>query len=411
VSDEVSVTLSRPLAQQDLIAKGATWRYLDNGSEQGTAWRGVNFVDTAWKSGVAPLGYGDPVTTTVDFGPNSTTKYMTTYFRHAFNLQSANNVISMVVSLRRDDGAIVYLNGVEIMRSNMPEGAANSTTPASNAVGGGDETAYFSIDVDPSILVAGKNVVAVELHQANPTSTDLSFDLDLVGLVNASNTAPTANAGPDLVVQMPASATLTGEVHDDALPNPPGVLNVSWSMVSGPGSVSFANANMPQTTATFSQAGTYVLRLNATDGQLSASDDLQVTVTGGADSYELWRSEHFTAAELSNSSISGDNADPDGDSVRNRDEYIAGTNPKNNASFLHVMEVSRESDDFAIRFEAVGNKSYTILGRDAVESGLWERVLDLSPQGNTELIEVLDTMPQANRKKFYRVVTPQIPPQ
>jgi hypothetical protein len=202
VSDDVGILISRPLAQQTLIAKGASWKYLDNGSNQNTAWRGVTFADTSWASGPAPLGYGDPVATTVDFGI-STAKYVTTYLRHSFNLASARNVVSLVVSLMRDDGAIVYLNGTEIFRSNMPEGAVDYLTPASNVVGGGDETTFFDQTVDPALLRDGQNVIAVELHQQNGTSTDLSFDLQLSGMVNFSNQPPTANAGADSSVQLP----------------------------------------------------------------------------------------------------------------------------------------------------------------------------------------------------------------
>jgi hypothetical protein len=154
-----------------------------------------------------------------------------------------------------------------------------------------------------------------------------------------------------------------------------------------------------------------MLRLTVTDGQLTTSDDVQVTVTGGADPYVAWKNQNFTAAELSDPQISGDDADPDKDTFSNREEYIAGTRPKDNTSFLHVVEVTRDQDDFAIRFEAVGAKSYSVLGRDAVETGPWEKVVDLSPQPNTEPVEVLDAMPLTNRKRFYRVVTPQLPPQ
>ena len=411
VSDDVEVTISRPLADQALIAKGDTWKYLDTGSNQGTVWRGINFTDSVWKSGAAPLGYGDPVQTTVSYGPNSAAKYPTTYFRREFNLASAANVVSLVGGLMRDDGAIVYLNGTEVFRSNMPEGTVVNTTYASSVVGGGDETTFFTRDIDPALLRDGKNVVAVELHQANANSTDLSFDFELIARVNFSNLPPTANAGPDLNVQMPAAATLNGVATDDGLPVPPGVFNASWSMLSGPGSVSFADANLAQTSATFSQAGTYVLRLSVTDGQLATSDDVQVTVTGGADPYVLWKSQHFSAAELSNPSISGDDADPDNDTFKNSDEFIAGTKPRDATSFLHVAEIDTGSNEFVIRFEAVGDKSYTILGRDAAEAGPWLRVLDLSPQGTTETVEVLDTIPTTRPKRFYRLVTPQRPPE
>ena len=412
VSDDVSVSISRPLASQTLIDKGDDWKFLDNGTPQGTTWRAVNYPDSTWRSGAAPLGYGDSVVaTTVSFGPNTSAKYTTTYFRHAFDLSAARNVIALDLGLMRDDGAIVYLNGTEVFRSNMPEGSVSSTTFASSVVGGGDETTFFPRQVDPALLRDGKNVVAVELHQVNAGSSDLAFDFELVAQINFSNQPPTAVAGPDLVVQLPGAATLNGIAGDDGLPLPPGVFTASWSMVNGPGSVSFANPNVAQTTATFSQPGTYTLRLAVTDGQLTATDDTIITVSGGVDPYTEWKSQHFTTAELSNPAISGDDSDPDNDTMSNRNEYIAGTRPKDGASFLQVSEVGVDKNDLVIRFEAIGDKSYTVIGRDAAEGGVWQRVVDLSPQGTTETIDVLDTIPTTRHKRFYRLVTPQLPPE
>jgi hypothetical protein len=85
------------------------------------------------------------------------------------------------------------------------------------------------------------------------------------------------NAGPDLEVFLPAQAVLNATVTDDGLPTPPSV-TTTWSMVSGPGTVTFQNANAVDTQASFSVNGTYVLRLTATDGVLSTSDQAQVTV-------------------------------------------------------------------------------------------------------------------------------------
>jgi hypothetical protein len=93
----------------------------------------------------------------------------------------------------------------------------------------------------------------------------------------ATNHAPTVNAGANQTITLPASASLNGTVTDDGLPAP-GILTSAWTRVSGPGSVSFANASAIDTTASFTTAGTYVLRLTANDGALSAGDDVTVTV-------------------------------------------------------------------------------------------------------------------------------------
>ena len=91
------------------------------------------------------------------------------------------------------------------------------------------------------------------------------------------NIAPTVDAGPDLAVTLPANATLDGTVSDDGLPT--ATLTQTWTMDSGPGIVTFSDATAVDTTAAFTVAGTYVLRLTATDGALSVNDTVTVTVS------------------------------------------------------------------------------------------------------------------------------------
>ena len=159
------------------------WKYLDNGSDQGTAWRKRNFNDTAWRSGAAPLGYGDPVTTIVSFGPNATSKYVTTYFRRSF--QAVHGYTGLTLRVRRDDGVVVYINGTQVARSNMPSGT-KSTTLASQALDGADETTFVTFQLTTTLL-KGTNVIAAEVHQASRTSSDIVFDLELIG---NGNTGP-----------------------------------------------------------------------------------------------------------------------------------------------------------------------------------------------------------------------------
>ncbi len=167
-----------------LIAAGANWNYLDNGSNQGTAWRGANFNDSGWASGLAQLGYGDgDEATTVGFGPDPNNKYITTYFRRKFLADTSPGFTNLLLRLVRDDGAVVYLNGTEILRSNMPtNGAVLFTTLAPLTVGGNDETNYLSNLMAPSALLPGTNLLAVEIHQSSTNSSDISFDLELLGL-------------------------------------------------------------------------------------------------------------------------------------------------------------------------------------------------------------------------------------
>src|SRR5260370_3029300 len=169
-----------------LVPAGEVWKYLDNGSNQGSLWRQLNFDDRSWASGPAELGYGDgDEATTNRFGPDPNNKYITTYYRHAFMVPRASLVQKLTLGLLRDDGGVVYLNGVEIFRSNMPLGPISYKTLASTDVGGLDDSTFFQTHVNPAMLVTGTNLLAVEIHLANPSSSDLSFNLDLSAFIGA----------------------------------------------------------------------------------------------------------------------------------------------------------------------------------------------------------------------------------
>ena len=195
----VNITVTNPVGPVTLISTGAVWKYLDNGSDQGTAWRAIGFNDSSWASGPAELGYGDasdgrPEATVVSFGPDSANKYITTYFRRAFNVNAPGSFQSLALRLMRDDGAVVYLNGTEVLRDNLPNTAITYQTQAPAAIGGADEFAFIGTNVSAGLLVAGVNVIAVEMHQQLPSSTDISFDFELTGVgATSTNTPPTVS--------------------------------------------------------------------------------------------------------------------------------------------------------------------------------------------------------------------------
>ena len=182
VSDPVQISVVTPTATT-VIARGSEWKYLDNNVPPGVGWTNVGFNDVSWKAGPAQLGYGDgDEATVVSFGPNANAKYITTWFRRSFALTNVTRYLTLDLAVLRDDGAVVYLNGEEVFRSNMPEGSITPSTPALSSVGGGDETStFYSKSISPSLLREGTNVVAVEIHQSSGTSTDISFDLELLG--------------------------------------------------------------------------------------------------------------------------------------------------------------------------------------------------------------------------------------
>ncbi|MEO5681984.1 MAG: metallophosphoesterase [Chitinophagaceae bacterium] len=187
---------------------GAAWKYLDNGSNQGTAWRGSGFSDAGWASGNGELGYGEtpPQATIISYGPSASNKYVTTYFRKSVSV-NPGLYSSFSANIKRDDGCVVYVNGTEVFRSNIAAGAVGYTTTATNADDDGDTPQPFSIA--SSAFVNGSNVIAVEMHQANVTSSDLSFDMELDGIL----ITPLPDAEPDIsrgpLLQMLSSNAVT----------------------------------------------------------------------------------------------------------------------------------------------------------------------------------------------------------
>ena len=165
---------------EQLVPGGAEWRYLDDGSDQAAAWLVPDFDDGKWRTGPAQLGYGDRDERTVlDFGGDPKEKHLAYYFRHRFTVAEPTRYAKLLVKLIRDDGAILYLNGVEAVRSNMPDGEVGHLTPGLFC--GKSEGVWQEFEIDAEGLRSGKNVLAVEVHQAGPTSSDISFDLQLLG--------------------------------------------------------------------------------------------------------------------------------------------------------------------------------------------------------------------------------------
>ncbi|MHB9007542.1 MAG: lamin tail domain-containing protein [Limisphaerales bacterium] len=410
-SGDLRVTVTRTTSAATLVAQGATWKYLDTGANLPAAWINPGYDDAAWPSGPAKLGYGDgDEATVVGFGPNANDKHVTTYFRRTFPVAHAASVSNLKVGLRRDDGGIVYLNGTEIFRSNMPEGPITFSTFASSVVGGADETTFYEHPVDPSLLVEGPNVLAVRIHQVNGPSSDLSFDLYLAGTAFPLNSAPTVRAGPDQTITLAGLAQLEGEVTDDGLPIPPGLLTVAWSKASGPGTVAFANDQAVRTTASFTLAGAYTLRLTANDGALVATDDLVITIPG--DGYQDWKAGHFTPAELGNPAISGDDADPDLDGHTNHQEYLAGTDPRDPDSILKIVALEPIPADPAsleIRFHTIAGRSYTVQSRASTPGSSWTNLSHVPPPTADGIATITAVNAPEAASRFYRLVTPQQP--
>jgi hypothetical protein len=167
----------------DLIEAGGVWSYLDDGSNQGTAWYGTGFNYAGWSTNNAEFGYGDgDETTVVSYGADPNNKHETTYFRRSFTITAADISSlknSLILNAIRDDGMVVYINGIEVWRDHITGAVAFNTLADSPAIGGGDESTWITEIITNPFTSAGTYEIGVEIHQQSLTSSDISFNFSM----------------------------------------------------------------------------------------------------------------------------------------------------------------------------------------------------------------------------------------
>ncbi|HKR15088.1 MAG TPA: tyrosinase family protein [Pyrinomonadaceae bacterium] len=178
-----------------LVKTGSQWRYLDNANGPGTDWTAPEFDDSEWKLGRAELGFGNEPVTKIS-GETPEARRIATYFRHTFDVTDPSFYRNLVLRLKRDDGAVVYLNGNEVSRTNLGSGAVTSATAATREVDGLEEKVFFPFNVNPGLLRKGRNTIAVAIHQNALDSPDLTFDLELYANPAAQGFAPDVGFAP-----------------------------------------------------------------------------------------------------------------------------------------------------------------------------------------------------------------------
>jgi uncharacterized repeat protein (TIGR01451 family) len=177
-------------ATSALFGFNSAWKYLDNNTRP-TDWETTGFNDAGWAQGNGELGFGEGDETTVVNGGPSTNRYMTIYFRKTISIPNTAVYGACTLNLVYDDGAVVYVNGVEVGRVNMPATTITHTTGASMAV----DSALASLAIPMSAFVNGNNVIAVEIHQRSNRSDDLSFDAALLATnLPSANTVSSSSA-------------------------------------------------------------------------------------------------------------------------------------------------------------------------------------------------------------------------
>ncbi|MCP1301215.1 DUF839 domain-containing protein [Chryseobacterium sp. S0630] len=177
----LAILASSGLQAQTLIFnKNASWSYKDNNQAQPAGWNAQTYDISTWAVGNGPLGYGDPVTTTINSG------LTTAYFAKDFTVDLSTLSDTMELGVMRDDGIIVYLNGEEVVRDNMPAGAVTFNTFSSTTIDGAAESVYNIFSIPKSKFVNGVNRFSIELHNRSTTSSDLRIDAYLKTTTNTT---------------------------------------------------------------------------------------------------------------------------------------------------------------------------------------------------------------------------------
>lgn len=268
-------------AQTSVISFGSSWRYLDNGTNQGTSWRAVSFNDSKWKIGNGKFGYGiSDATTVIRFGSNPNKKYITTYFRKSISITDPAVYSSFTGNVKRDDGVIVYVNGKEVYRNNMPTGTVSFTTLAIEAADNGTVPQSFTIGT--SAFAKGTNVIAVEVHQAKANTPDMAFDLELT----ATSAPPPIDETPPTVISVNRQNPTTESTSASSL-----TFRVTFSeKVTGVDAADFttttsgtASGSVTSVVAVGTTGSTYDLAVGSVSGEGTIRLDLKASDTGITD--------------------------------------------------------------------------------------------------------------------------------
>ena len=167
-----------------ILATGSTWRYLfDNDVTLGATWKDESFDDSAWKSGPAALGWGGsgPIATNIDVAAGQT-RAITSYHRTTFNVSDPATFTGFRLTTRADDGLVVYVNGTEVTRANLPTGTITRTTFATAAPSTASAIANpVTVQIPTNLVHAGSNSIAVEVHSNYRGTPNSSLEATIEG--------------------------------------------------------------------------------------------------------------------------------------------------------------------------------------------------------------------------------------
>lgn len=178
-STPVVVTTDQVVPDLDLVPAGGEWAYSFGAQAPGQGWQEVAFDDAAWPVGLAPLGWGHAGLGTVLERPSVVP--LASYYRRVVEIEDASVVEAVTLTTRADDGVVVYVNGVEVGRANMPEGPVGPGTYALSSPNAGRVVAEpVTFEVSGALFTSGTNVISAEVHSGYRSTPSHSFELSAV---------------------------------------------------------------------------------------------------------------------------------------------------------------------------------------------------------------------------------------
>tara|TARA_B100000795_G_scaffold123450_1_gene92010 strand:- start:49364 stop:52132 length:2769 start_codon:yes stop_codon:yes gene_type:complete len=173
ISKEVSVVEE---LESIFFSQESAWRYWDQPADPGASWNTIGFDDASWFVGAGQFGFGDAdEETTLNDG------LISYYFRKKVTVPDANALNDVYIKMIHDDGAMMFINGVEVLRSELiPLGTINHTTSAKQRINNSIENDYFTYKIAASFFVTGENTIAVTVRNTTAGDEDFSFDCFII---------------------------------------------------------------------------------------------------------------------------------------------------------------------------------------------------------------------------------------
>jgi len=259
------VTVTAPGSGVDgvVVPARSSWSWRFDPAAPDPAWKNPGYNASSWKTGPGVLGFGTTgLGTNIDVSGAASTRPLAAYFIKTFTVPTASAVTKLSLKTVADDGVVVYVNGTEVVRSNMPAGpvtfnsyastSKNSVVAAANPV---------TIDVPVSLLVNGTNTIAAETHLNYRATVNLSFDLTATATTSGGGGGPAPNQ-PPVAKFTSTAAGLTASLDGSTSSDPDGsIASYTWDFgdqTTGTGATA---------AHTYAAGGTYPVTLKVTDNQ------------------------------------------------------------------------------------------------------------------------------------------------